>query len=182
MPDWDDAPITKAALWTRPNDQGPSALEREWSGQLRHAGDFILLIAGCYRRHETPSSWTALWWNVSEGKGDPDSQRAPAVSGAAANVERLLTPLCREIRVRLMQELWSGPRLSDDLAAAVGLTGGALFSQLEELVQAAFVQKGTDGIYSLTNLGCNLLLVVTSLAGVTVEDRGTDGLVVGDVR
>jgi len=182
MPRWDNAPVTKAALWDSPGEHGPSALEREWSGQLKHAGDFILLIAGCYRRAEcspTNPSWTALWWNVSEGAEDPSLQRGAAASAAAANVERLLTPFCREVRVRLMQELYSGARSSDDLAGTVGLKGGALFSHLGELVEAGLVEKQSEGVYALTNLGCNLLLILTSLAGVSVKDMGTEGLVIG---
>lgn len=181
MPDWSGAPITQAALWPSPSERGPSALEREWATQLKHEGDFILLVSGCYRRREDCSSWSALWWNVSEPGKDPDACRAAAASDAAANVERLLAPLCREVRVRMLQELYQGPRSADELAAAVGLSGGAFASHLQELLEAAFVVKAADGMCSLTTLGCNLLLVVTSLAGVTVQDRGTDGLVIGDV-
>jgi len=179
MADWDDAPVTKAALGASPGERGPSALQREWAGQMRAEGDFILLIAGCYRRGTSPRAWTALWWNVSSGKGDPDAERARAASDPAAAVERLVAPFAREARVRLMQELYAGARSSEDLAKATGIAGGALHSHLQELADASLVEQTPGGAYSLTTLGCHLLLVMTSLAGVTVADRGTEGLVFG---
>ena len=182
MPDWDNAPVTKAALRASKEEPGPSALEREWAGQLRNEGDFILVVAGCYKRLGSTPSWTALWWNVSQEEGDPDAQRAAAVSDSPTAVERFLAPFSREARVRIMQELWRSARSADELSEAAGIKGGALHSHLDELVQATLVQKEPDGTYSLTSLGCNLLLTLTNLAGATVEDRGADGLVMGHVR
>jgi hypothetical protein len=179
MPDWDDAPVTKMALWASSQERGPSALEREWSGQVKQEGDFVLLIAGCYLRGATPRSWTALWWNVSEREGDADAQRARAARAPAASVERFVAPFAREARVRVMQGLYAGARSADGLAQATGMGGGALHSHLDELTQASLVEKSADGTYSLTTLGYNLLLTMTSLAGVTVEDRGAGGLVMG---
>jgi len=182
MPDWDKAPVTKAALWTSTEERGPSALEREWAGQLRNEGDFILLIAGCCKRLGSTGTWTALWWNVSAEDGDPDAQRAAALSDSPTAVERFLAPFSRETRVRIMQELWRGARSADDLSEAAGVKGGALHSHLDDLMQAGLVAKEPNGAYSLTGLGCNLLLTITELAGITVEDRGADGLVMGDLR
>jgi DNA-binding HxlR family transcriptional regulator len=182
MPDWDGAPVTKAALWASPQERGPSALEREWATQLGAEGDFILLVAGCSRREGETHSWTALWWNVSEAGADPDLQRGRAASAPAGSVERFVAPFAREGRVRLMQELYAGARSAGELSQATGTASGALHSRLEELTQASLVEKRADGRYALTVLGCNLLLTITGLAGVTVQDRGPGGLVMGAER
>ena len=174
MREWDDAPVTKAALWASRGEQCPSALEREWSSILRHPKDVIFLSAGAFEYAGRPHSWTALWWHVGD-ESAPESSLPPALRTAPASVERLLSPLAHEARIGLMQAMYSGAKSAAELTAATGLKGGNLYYHLKELMHAVYVEEQAGG-YKLTPLGCQMLITVASIAEVVVKDRGEEGL------
>lgn len=57
------------------------------------------------------------------------------------------------------------------------MKGGNLYYHLRELIYAAYV-KDLDGSYDLTDLGCQILFTVASIAGIAVQDKGEEGLLV----
>jgi DNA-binding transcriptional ArsR family regulator len=164
-------PLTEAAFGKPGDPPGPSPIEREWGEMAVEGTDLILCWAGRFIRGQTGRSWHWISWHV--GVKHPH----PALSAPAANVERMLSPLAHEARVRLMQALYPGPKSSAELAEATGLRGGNLYYHLKELVHAAYVTEG-EGKYDLTPLGGQLLVTFSVIAHKLVEDRGPEGLVI----
>jgi len=176
MREWSDTHVTKLALWQSPAEQGPSALEREWAPLVAEQGGYVLLIAGAYQRSGSSPSWTALWWHV----GEKQVAQPPGGGAPAAKVARLLSPLAHETRVHLMQAMYDAPKSAAQLSEATGLKGGDLYHHLNELIEAAYVTDRGE-TYNLTAFGCQILIIVTSIADLAVEDRGEAGLAVLDV-
>lgn len=175
---WDKAPITKAALWTSPDEQGPPPIEEEWHRLVNHDQDVILFWGGAWNRggQRPRFGWTWIGWNVAE---DDESAEAPnaVTSAPPASVERMLAPLAHEARIRIMQALYLGAKSSGELSEATGLKGGNLYYHLKELMHAAYV-TANDFTYDITPLGCQMLITVASIAGKVVADRGEQGLMV----
>jgi len=176
MPDWGNAPMTRTALWESVEEQGPSALEREWASLLRGPGDVIFMTMGAFRRMDGRhgGTWTALSWHVREGDKVDES---PVLAVPAMHVERLLVPLAHEARVRVMQTLYRGPRSAEELSEATGLGGGDLHHHLSVLLNARCVDE-RDFRYGLTDFGCQMLITMASIAAMAVRDRGEEGLVI----
>jgi len=101
------------------------------------------------------------------------------VAASPSAIERMLSPLAHEARVKLMQTMHDGPRSAGQLAEATGLRGGNLYYHLKELLHASYVREVAGG-YDLTPLGCQMLLTVAAIASKVVEDRGEQGLLVAD--
>jgi len=181
-------PITDQALKRQP--KGPPPMIAEWHDAMRQRGDYVLLWAGAIRPpgEKGDRSWSSQWVHTSYptpdedgnaqtiGGTDPDA--APMDRASAAKVERLLSPLAHEARVRLMQALYDGPLGSSELTAATSLRGGNLYHHLKELIRAGYVSE-RDGGYAMTNVGRQLLVTMTCMAGIIIEDRDDEGLVAG---
>jgi DNA-binding transcriptional ArsR family regulator len=101
-------------------------------------------------------------------------------STSPAKVERLLSPLAHEGRIKIMQALYDEPLSASDLAAATGFQGGGLYHHLRELKYAAYV-RDTSGRYALTELGRQLLVTMTLIARQAIVDRGEEGLAAASV-
>jgi len=166
-------PITEQAFGGKGAD-GPSPIELEW-GELynKQPGDCVILWAGLTRyadRHGL--TWHALL--IDAGGSDTSLDVDPII---AAKVERLLSPLAHESRFMLLQALQRGPRTASELAAATGLKGGNLYHHLRDLL-GAYVEESDKG-YALTDLGRKLIVTLAQIAKRVVQDRNTEGLVVG---
>ncbi|MHB0936575.1 MAG: ArsR/SmtB family transcription factor [Armatimonadota bacterium] len=166
-------PITEQAFGGK-DAEGPSPIIQEW-GELynKQPGDRVILWAGLTRYAERHGlSWHALLVHTGEGDAsldvDPDT---------AAKVERLLSPLAHESRFMLLQALQRGPRTASELTAATGLKGGNLYHHLRDLL-GAYVEESDKG-YALTDLGRQLVVTLAQIAQMVVQDRNTEGLVVG---
>jgi len=174
---WDNAPITKDALGG-PAEEGPPPMEREWHDLVTHDQDVVFLWTGAWRRGETYLGWSWHWTRIHEQPG-PRTELHPALEASPAGVERMLSPLAHEARIRIMQTMYDGPKLAGQLSDATGLKGGNLYYHLKELLHASYV-KEADGGYDLTPLGCQMLLTVSAIASKVIEDRGEQGLLVAD--
>ena len=152
----------------------PPALVREWCKQLKNEGDFVMLWAAAAKAKKGAMGWYYLSMEFSD--------EAPAsktiTETPPANVERLFSPLSHEGRVKNMQALYPDPLTASDLAAKTGFAGGALYHHLRELKYAFYVHD-REGKWALTNLGHQMLLTVTCMAGRLVVDRAQDGLIIG---
>ncbi|NIM07162.1 MAG: helix-turn-helix domain-containing protein [Armatimonadetes bacterium] len=173
--EWKNAPITTAALWGTEH-RGPPPIEQEWRELCKQDNDTIVLWAGEWNRSGVPLGWVWAEMRVEEDEVQP-SRKNPAAATPASNIERMLTPIAHEARIRIMQTMHDGPRSSGELSSATGLKGGNLYYHLKELIHAAYVTE-KDGGYDLTPLGCQLLLTFASIAGKVVKDRGEEGLLV----
>ena len=175
-------PITDAALEQAHPDSGQSRIEDEWMQSLAQDGDFLLLWGGAFR-----TTWRAgdreepfgITWHSLCFSGDGKAEQV--VDAPAANVEMMLSSLAHEGRVRLLQALFGGPKATSQLSEATGLRGGNLHYHLKELVHAHYAEQ-RDGLYRLTERGAQMLITVTCLARVCVEDQGERGLVVSGWR
>ena len=179
------------AIYGPPGAEAPPPLVLEWEKALPRAGDCITFWGGAWRRDRQKPSYTSwIWFTIrttDDDEADPDSAEAPGdVEGipeflsdaSAAGVERMLTPLAHATRIQLMQALYEKSLASAELAEATGLRGGNLYYHLKELIHAHYVRE-QDGQYSLTGLGCQLLITVTSIAVKVVEDAQDEGLIIG---
>ncbi len=164
-------PIT-AALHQREEGK-PPAICLEWHEKLKHPGQSILLWGGATKRSTGTMSWLSMHVHVGDEKpeGDIVTKTPPA------NVERVLSPLAHEGRIKIMQALCPGPLSASELSDATGLRGGALYHHLKELKYAAYVGD-QDGRYRLTPLGQQLLLMVTYVASQLVVDEAEKGLAI----
>lgn len=181
-------PLTDQAL--QGQQDGPPPIIEEWHAAMRERGDYVLLWAGAIRPpgEKGDRSWSSLWVHASYDSpdedghakttagADPDS--APMDPASAAKVERLLSPLAHEARVRLMQALYDGPLGSSELTAATSLRGGNLYHHLKELIRAGYVSE-REGGYAMTNVGRQLLVTMACMASLIIEDKDDQGLVVG---
>ena len=163
-----------------------STLMREFERATASSGDFILLWAGAYRGHGDPRAVLSWAWPIYSLGGLPepgdvggeDNLPGPANPSAPARLERLLSPLAHEARLRIMQALYQRPHSASELAEAVGLRGGNLYYHLKELVFADYV-RDDKSVYALTGLGRQLFITLTCIALQVVRDRGQEGLAVG---
>jgi len=182
LPNWENAPITRAAFGapTEPSpERGPRPIEREWGEIAKSEQDVIVYWGGSWTRRDTQLGWGWLCWHV-RGDKYSEGQPHPAVKATAASVERILSPLAHEARIRIMQAMYDGPKTSGILSQATGLTGGNLYYHLKELMHAAYVRE-KEGAYDLTPLGCQMLVTVSMIAHEIVKDRGEEGLLVASV-
>ena len=175
MLDQSKAPITKAAFGL-PEDKGPPPINREWGELCKDDQDVIFLWAGEWNRRTSRYGWSWISWHLS-AEDDPEQHPHPAVRTPAANVERMLSPLAHEARIRIMQTMYDGAKSSGQLSEATGLKGGNLYYHLKELIHAAYVKEQNGG-YDLTELGCQMLLTVAAIADKVVKDSGEEGLLV----
>jgi DNA-binding transcriptional ArsR family regulator len=178
-------PITEAALG-RPGEQGPPPLISEWGERITGPGNFVVLWAGSVKRQGLPGgcAWSRLTTSTSSPDDDADAEGRdgmppPEDTSLAPKLERMLTPLAHESRVRIMQALYVSPCSSSALSEATGLKGGNLYHHLRELLYAAYVHETDDG-YALTDLGLQLLVTLTCIAWKAVVDRADEGLAISD--
>jgi len=171
-----DAPLTEAIFAVPKGSGPPSAIEREWTRFVRKPGDLVFLWAGAtWQGADTRLTWHHFYVHGGEVNAEhPD----PVLSTPAEHVERLLAPLAHASRIRIMQVLYDSSLPPGQLSEAVGLRGGSLYHHLRELLYAAYVAE-EGGCYALTNLGKQMLITVTVLAGSAVMDRGEQGLGIG---
>ena len=163
--------ITEAAF----GDHDPPGMIDEWEQQYQQPGDTVILWAGLTRyREESKLSWSWLYVHTPDGKPSPNIDEV-----TSAKVERLLSPLAHESRFRIVLALVQGPLSASALATASGLKGGNLYHHLRELLGASYVRESDQG-YQLTDLGRQLTITVSQIANAIVQDRETDGLIVGD--
>jgi len=175
-------PITDAALEQARPDCGLSKIEDEWMNSLNHDGDFLLLWGGAFKQQwmtgERPEPFGITWHALLFS----DTGHAEQVTETpAANVELMLSSLAHEARIRLLQALYSGPKSTSELGAGTGMKGGNLHYHLKELAYAHYIEQ-RDGLYRLTERGAQMLITVTCLAKLVVEDQGERGLVVSGWR
>jgi DNA-binding transcriptional ArsR family regulator len=167
-------PLTDALFEKAEGDERP-AIAREWSRTARSPGDVIFLWAGETCHASASLGWG--WLTVHCGE-TTECHPDPVTSTPPQHVERLLTPLAHESRVRIMQALYSGPLSAGDLGQAVGFRGGSLYHHLRELKYAGYISD-RSGRYDLTNLGRQMLITATAIARQAIVDRGEEGLGVG---
>ena len=166
-------PITEQAFGGK-DLEGPPPILTEWGTRYnKQPGDHVILWAGMTRYSASQGwSWCMLSTHVGEGEQsldvDPDT---------ATKVERLLSPLAHESRFMLLQALQREPRTASELTAATGLKGGNLYHHLRDLL-GAYVEESDKG-YALTDLGRQLVVTLAQIAQMVVQDRNTEGLVVG---
>lgn len=173
-------PITTSMF--RRKEGEPPAVIKEWGETLHSPGDFVCYWAGAIRRSPEGTAWARggppgdLGWGcfMTRRLDEPGESKGVREMSAAA-VERLLSPLAHEGRVRIMQALFDGPLGASQLADATGFHGGGLYHHLRELEYADYIAS-EDGGYRLTNLGCELLVTVLTMATMAIEDRGERGL------
>lgn len=151
----------------------PPALICEWGKKLQHPGQFIFFWAAATTRNSRGQSWYSMLTNL----GDEKPKNPVPTATPATSVERMLSPLAHEGRVRIMQAMYWEPLTPSGLSEATGFKGGALYHHLKELKYASYVTD-KDGRYSLTPLGYQLLVTVTCLASQVVADQAEEGLAV----
>ena len=162
------------SMFQRGEGEAP-AIIREWGGRLSTPGEFVSYWAGViHRRQRGDLGWGCLTMYF----GRPGAGQAPIQEMSSSAVERLLAPLAHEGRVRIMQALFGDPLSPSELSKATGFQGGGLYHHLRELEHADYIAS-EGGKYRLTNLGCELLVTVLSMANAVIEDRGERGLGVG---
>lgn len=170
--DWKGLPITKAALEGEPGE--PPAIQKEWARVATEDQNVLFLWTGSWHRRN--SYWGWVWFSHrvgEESRGEPH----PVTRVPAANVERMLSPLAHEARVRIMQAMYDEPKSAAALTEATGLRGGNFYYHLRELLHAAYVKEANGG-YDLTPLGCQMLLTITAIADKVITDAGERGLLV----
>ncbi len=169
-------PVTDAALG-KTRRGSPPKMAQEFHDAVNEPGDYILLWAGACKVGDGKGkfSWSSL--TTSLGGVEPKAARIAEqqVETPASHVERILSPLAHEARIRLLQILYSGPKSSSELTELTGLKGGNLHYHLKELMYADYVCE-KDRHYSLTRLGIQLLITTTCIAHLNVKDKGEDGL------
>ena len=166
MPDL--GPISRAMFESENGE--PPAIISEWQDSIEKAGDVVFLWAAAGK----PLSWTRLTTHFHDQDGGAD----PLLEVPPMNVERLLSPMAHEGRVRIMQSLYESPKGASGLTEATGFRGGGLYHHLRALRYASYVRE-ERGQYSLTQLGRQLLITMTLIAREIVVDREEEGQAVG---
>jgi len=166
---FEDAPITRAAFGPPYGTAGgPRPIEGEWCRLAAADGDFVVYLAGAWNRRGSAFAWGRVAWGIAA-----DEEHLRDAVGiretSASSVERILSPLAHEARVRLMQGMFDGPKSPEELSEATGLAGGNLHEHLSELTAATYVVK-TKGAYDLTPLGCEMRATVSLLARDIVKE------------
>ncbi len=150
----------------------PPAIIREWSAHVNKPGDIVLFWAAATKSESASLSWYDLTVRSSNQNG---STTDPVTETPAANIERLLSPMAHEARIRIMQSLYDGPLSSSALSKATSLQGGGFYHHLRELRHAAYIHD-EKGQYCLTRLGHQLLATVATITSRVIVDRGEKGL------
>ncbi|MCE5238465.1 MAG: winged helix-turn-helix domain-containing protein [Armatimonadia bacterium] len=155
-----------------------SPLMQEFEHAAANPGDFVMLWAGAYRGHGGPETVLSWAWTKEADNGAEEGAPGPLDESVPARLERLLSPLAHEARVRILQALHERPRSASELGEAVGMRGGSLYYHLKELQYANYIRGDGTG-YALTDLGRQLFLTLSYVALQVVRDRGQEGLAVG---
>jgi len=163
------APITKAAFGPPGRRDRPRPIEQEWVEFTKDDQDTVVYLAGAWNRSGTRMAW-GMGAVYLGGENYDGGHSHPAIRASAASVERLLSPLAHEARIRIMQAMYDGPKSPDELAQATGLKGGGLFEHLKDLLDATYVTK-KGAAYDLTPLGCQLLVTIAVFADLVVRER-----------
>jgi len=151
-------------------DGKPPAILCEWCDHLQRPGEYVLLWAATARLETGWQSWYSM--DIRTCDEEPETPLPPT---DGAKVERMLSPLAHEGRIKIMQAMYLGPLTPSELTEATGFRGGGLYHHLKELRYAEYV-VAEDGRYRLTPLGRQLLLTVTCIASRAIQDRGEEGL------
>jgi DNA-binding transcriptional ArsR family regulator len=169
-------PVTNAAL-SKSGRGKPPKMAEEFHQAVKEAGDYVLLWVGACRAGDGKGSFSWSSLTTSLGGVEPEAGRIAhqEVETPASHVERILSPLAHEARIRLLQILYSGPKSSSELSELTGLKGGNLHYHLKELMYADYVRE-SERQYRLTRLGTQLLITMTCIASLNVKDKGEDGL------
>jgi hypothetical protein len=168
------APLTRAAFGEPGQPYGPRPIEAEWGKLAKYDQDAIVYLAGAYNRLGTHIGWGICSWNTAS-EGTEEGQQYLATRVPAASIERLLSPLAHEARIRLMQAMYDGPKTSGQLSEATGMKGGNLHYHLKELIFGGYIENQQEG-YELTPFGCMMLVTMSMIAEENVKDRGDEGL------
>ncbi len=171
---WKDKPILSAAF-NPPGVGGPDPITQEYASLMEDPEDVFLIWGGATGKPGHEGSWLWLSYNLARQKEETGQQ--PVFEVDPAGIERILSPLAHEARVRLMLAMHDGAKTSGQLSEASGLKGGNLYYHLKELIYARYVREA-DGAYDLTRLGYQMLLTVSIVAKQLVSDQGEEGLVV----
>jgi len=163
------SPITKAAFGPPGQRHKPRPIEQEWVEFTKSDQDTVVYLAGAWNRSGAHMAW-GLAAVYLGGENYDGGHLHPAVRASAGSIERLLSPLAHESRVRIMQAMHEGPKSPEELSAATGLKGGGLFEHLKELLDATYVVKRGGG-YDLTPLGCQVLVTVAVFADLVARER-----------
>jgi hypothetical protein len=144
---------------------------------VKEPGDYVLLWMGACKVGDGKGSFSWSSLTTALGGREPKAEEVAQgeVETPASHVERILSPLAHEARIRLLQILYSGPKSSSELTELAGLKGGNLHYHLKELIYADYVRE-KDRRYGLTRLGTQLLITMTCIASLNVKDKGEDGL------
>ena len=178
-------PITRAAFGGK---EGPPPIIEEWLTSLKQKGEHVLVWAGAIAKADHTGgkyadhiSWGWLKTDVGAGPRGRKSKEGPPPwtnDDIGAKVERMLSPLAHESRIRLLQAMRESSCSSADLSKATGLKGGNLHHHLKELIYSGYVRdKGRA--YDISSLGLQLLCTLTWMADHIVHDRGDDLVTVG---
>lgn len=161
-------PISKAMFESAGDD--PPAIIREWLSNLESQDNYVFFWAAAKKG--------LSWSNLHTHLGDSDWELNPVVCVPPANVERLLSPLSHEGRIKIMQALFDRSVAASELSACTGFQGGGLYHHLRELKYAGYISD-KDGEYRLTQIGQQLLITVALITQVAIVDKGEHGLAVG---
>lgn len=85
-------------------------------------------------------------------------------------IHGVLSPLACPGRIRLLQALVDGAQKSSALRRFTGQTNSALQYHLQMLQAAGYVNEHA-GLYNLTPLGCQMLIMVSALAQVATAEH-----------
>ena len=161
-------PITKAIC--EGNENGPPPIIVEWLKNVAHAGQIVFFWAAATRG--------CSWMHMRTHLGDEPPAQSEVERVPPANVERLVSPLSHEGRIKIMQALYGGSLTPSELTARTGFQGGGLYHHLRELKYASYLCED-GGRYALTQLGRQLLITVALIAKEVIVDRGEEGLAAG---
>jgi hypothetical protein len=123
--------------------------------------DVIVHWVGSWCRQGRQVAWEKSILHVGQ-EAKHSSEQHPALLTSADDIERALSPLAHQARIRLMQAMYDGSKASSVLSEATGLKGGNLYYHLRELLRAGYVVE-RGGSYDITPLGCQMLVMVAVL-------------------
>lgn len=154
----DIAALKRGRIFPSEREGGPGPRERHVLERVREAlldvfggNDRLMTFMALERRPESPTGW-ASWSIIDCGdiRQDVDIEK----------ISELLESCSNETRLRILYEVYRGPKYPKEITALTGLSGGALYHHLDILTEAGLTERDNMNRIVRTSDGwlfCNLV-------------------------
>lgn len=166
------ATLKRRRIFPSEGEGGPSPRERHVLERVREAlldvlgdKDRLMTFMALERRPESPTGWAS--WSIVDC-GDPRQDVD------IKKISELLESCSNETRLKILYEVYKGPKYPKEITALTGLSGGALYHHLDILTEAGITERDNMNRIVRTSDGwlfCNLVFHLDKVGMASAEQE-----------